>query len=547
MAAFSYAEETPARLALFGKTHTIAAWNDISGPGSAVKNLANSYDMSIFEFNWGGRQSSFNGSGITTNANFPLTNGEALTNNTQLGLKTSLSDHLKAGASAEIYALIGDRTVGRVFGEELPWDNFPRESGAIQTPHFAPSFYNGFLEGKKDLWQWKMVAGVLSPKELPEFTRKEMNQMKLGSLVYRPPVTNASFFEKSDRKLEEGRHPLNGFDFIADCEYLEKKHAHLEFFAGETEPTPVSDIERSVYGGRASLDAGPANLGFTCVFNDGLRPTTGIGENQSVWALDSSLSSFEKFIPYFTFARTDYERENTGETHEGDAVVFGGLFKYPGGRELKIQYQRLEENYDLMAYHKAEHYPTNFQGFSAQGTIPWSDVLKIKGLVYYLRQIETSTDAEDTIFGDSFFPSVTDSARGVIGVQRLSADWKIFENFSLNGYVEHAQFRKETPTIANAIDKDVYNFFGGAKVTLTPRLYLEGGFRDFFSVGNWQAMNFRSFQTTAEAAVGYRVDKERRALLIYHAIHFDDHNGVSQGNNDYEVRQLLFEIRTTLG
>src|SRR3989338_4504760 len=113
MASAAYSAETkPSSLEIIGKTHTIAAFNSFSGPGATVKNLANTYDMSIFQFNWGGKQSLFNGSGITTNSNFPLTDGEAITNNTHIGLSSKLTDEMNAGFVMELYGLIGDKIAG---------------------------------------------------------------------------------------------------------------------------------------------------------------------------------------------------------------------------------------------------------------------------------------------------------------------------------------------------------------------------------------------------------------------------------------------------
>ncbi len=541
------AENTSSKLEIIGKTHTIATFQRFDGPGSEVKGLANTYDMSIFEFNWGGRQSTFNKSGITTNSNFPLTDGEAISNNTHIGLSAPLTDDLKAGFLMELYGLIGDRTVGRAFGEELPWDNFPRENGAIQTPHFLGDIYNGFLEGSFEKLKYKFVGGSLTPRDLPEFTRKEMNQVKLGSLVYRAPITNASFFEKEDRKIEEGRHPLRGFDFIGDYEYLDKEHLHLELFTGATEPTPLSDIERDAYGGRGSIDVLEGNVGFTYVFNNGLRPVTGIAEKQGVWSIDSSYKVFDWLVPYFTFAETDYDRGGQGgESHAGDAYVAGLLIKWPKGYEWKGQYQRVGENYDLMAYHKSEHYPGNFQGFSGQFTAPLTEQFKMKGVVYYVEQIDTAVTSTDTLFGDSFFPSIKDSKRGTIGVERLGADWKVSPELSLSGYVEHAHFRKAAPKASADIDKDVYNFSGSLTLNFTKEFYAEGGFRHFFSVGDWQAMNFRSYQNISEAAIGYKIDKDRHALLIYHYYNFEDGNAISLGRNDYYGHQVIFEIKTLL-
>lgn len=536
--------DTPVRI--IGKNQTFAAYNSFSGPGSEVPGLANSFDMSFFESNLGGRQSSFNGSGITTNSIFPLTNGAAFTNNTDVGFSSRVSDELKAGFLAELYSLIGNRTVGRVFGAQSPWDNYAREEGLIQPSHFSADFYNGFLEGRHDQFSFKVLGGVLPSKDLPEFSRKEMNQVRLGSLVWRVPIANSSFFEKEDRKMIEGRQPVKGMDLTCDYEYTDGKHLHAEVFTGAIEPTPIMDLERDAYGGRASADILKGNAGFTYVYNDGLKPISGYRETQGVWSIDSSYKLADWLVPYVTFARTDYERKDTGESHAGRAFVAGLSLKCPKGYEIKGQYQKLEENYDLMAYHKTEHYPGNTQGLNIQSTLPLTDALTLKTVVYYLEQISTSTTADDTIFGDSFFSSAPGSKKGTIGVERAGGELKLTSRLSLNGYVEHAKFRKDTPLVSGNIDKDVYNFYGNITYGITQQLYVQGSFRDFFSVGNWQTMNFQSYQTISEAAVGYKVDKDHDALLMYHYINFTDNIGVAAGRNDYAGHQIILEIRTLL-
>jgi len=540
-------DSTRPKIEIIGKTHTIATYNSFSGSGSQVPNLANTYDMSIFEFNLGGKQSTFNGSGITTNSNYPLTDGEALTNNMHIGISSQLTKDLKAGVLAEFYTLQGDKTVGRVFGEELPWDNFPRNnSGQVHPSRFQANYYNAFLEGSREDLTFKLVGGSLTPWELPEFTRKEMNQVKLGSLAYRAPITNASFFEKEDRKLEEGRHVMQGFDLVSNYEYAEKKNIHFELFSGQSKPTPISDIERDSFGGRTAVDVGAANVGFTYVYSNGSRHNTNVEENQGVWALDSSYKMNDWFVPYVTFAQTDYERENTGESHSGNAYVVGTLVKLPHKWEFKAQYQRLEENYDLMATHKSEHYPGNSHGPSVQLTVPVADVLKFKGMLMHVQQLKVTNKSGDTLFGDSFFPSNSGAEKGTIDIQRISADWKTSERLTLNGYIEHAQFYQDAPTVLASIDKDVYNFYGGAAFALTKKLTLEGGLRRFLSKGDWQAMAFDSYQDIPEAALSYKIDKETRATLIYHYYNFQDENIASQGQNDYYGQQVMLEVKILL-
>lgn len=533
-------------LEIIGKSQTVAALNSFSGPGSQVGNLINAYDMSLLEMNWGGRQAQFNGSGITTNTNFPFFDGEALTNNTQIGLKAPVSDALKAGFLIELYTLIGDRNVGRVSGPDIIWGSFPRENGQIEPAHFDVDLYNAFLESDKGPVKWRFVGGSLTPTDLPEFTRKEMNQVKLGSLVFRTPIVNSSYLEKEDHRLVGGRHPLRGFDFIGDTEYVEQKHVHLELFTGATTPTPVADIERDSYGGRGSVDILDGNIGFSYVYSDGKRATTGFGENQGVWALDSSYKVAEGVTPYFTFAQTDYERENTRESHNGNAYIAGLALKNPKGYELKGQYQRLEENYDLMAYHKVEHYPTNFEGVDIEGTLPVCSTFKLKGILYYLEQIDTAVSATDTLFGDSYYASAAGSDPGTISVARLAGEWKPVKELAITSYVENSKFRKTAATASQSIDKDVYNYYADAVLNITKEWYVEGGYRHFFSVGNWQTMGFRSYENIYEAGMGYKLDKDKRATFIYHYLDFDDNNGASAGLNDYKGHQFIVEVKTLL-
>ena len=202
----AFAEENPDwKVDPVLKTHTIAAATNLSGPGRNVPGLPMTYDMSLFEWNWGGRQSAFNGSGITTNSNFPLAEGEAITTNSDVGVEVTAPSGLVMGIQGEWYGLAGNRTVGRVFGEELPWDNFDRIGGTLVPARSNLDLDRGWLRYAGGSWSVQLTGGTLSPQTLPEFTRKTMNYLKLGSFVWRPPITNASFFEKEDRKLEEGQ------------------------------------------------------------------------------------------------------------------------------------------------------------------------------------------------------------------------------------------------------------------------------------------------------------------------------------------------------
>ncbi|MBI4003578.1 MAG: hypothetical protein HY353_01000, partial [Candidatus Omnitrophica bacterium] len=434
-----------APLRIIGKTHTIVAFNDLSGPGQNVPGLANTYDMSLFEWNWGGRQSTFNGAGVTTNANYPLTEGAAISTNEHLGVAMDLATGIEAGFLWQLYAVGGNRTVGRVFGEELPWDNFDRVGSGVQE-HFSTDVHQAWLKDTEGDLTYQVVGGNLKDLDL---TRREINFMKLSSLLYRPPVTNASFFEKEDRKIESGRHPLRGADAVIDLPYLEDHHVHGEVFLGRTKPTPVQEIDRDVVGTRWGIDVLDGNFGVSYVATEGERNPSITGERQHLWAFDGSYPLLKWFTIYGAAARSDYHR--TVEL-EGDAWVGGLRWLGPWKTEWRGQYQYVGENYELMGHHKTEHYPSNFHGLQTSMSVPVPQG-SVKAVLYQLHQLETNTRSGDTIFGDSYFPALADSARGDITVYRVAGDYDLGQHQKgwpkVSTYLEQAFFRKEAPDAGN--------------------------------------------------------------------------------------------------
>ena len=534
----------PAHLHVMGKTHTIVASNDLSGPGSNVPNLANTYDMSLFEWNWGGRQSAFNGAGITTNANFPLTEGEAITTNDNLGLAMDLAKGLEAGFLWQLYAAGGNRTLGRVFGEELPWDNFDRKDGRVVQQRFSTDLYQAWLRDTEGVLTYQIVGGQLKDLDL---TRKEFNFLKLGSLIYRPPVTNASFFEKEDRKIESGRHPLDGADAVLDFTYLDGKHVHGEVFIGRTKPTPVQEIDRDVIGTRWGIDVLDGNLGVSYVATEGERNPSITGERQALWALDGSYPLVKWAAFYGAWARSAYHR--SGQLN-GNAWVGGVRLLGPWKSEWRTQYQWLGENYELMGHHKTEHYPTNFHGVQTTFSIPVGRG-SAKAILYRLHQLETNTRAGDTIFGDSYFPALADSARGDITMYRVGGDYDLGAHRAglpkVGAYLEQALFQKDAPdTGNNDIDKTVTNWNLLLSQPVMERLTLELGYRLVTASGRWQAMRFHHRQGIPEVAIAYRVkDKGQdqfRVTAVYHRFDFVDSIAASAGNNNYEAHQMLAEV-----
>jgi len=534
----------PAHLRLIGKTHTIAASNDLSGPGSNVPNLANTYDMSLFEWNWGGRQSTFNGAGITTNANFPLTEGEAITTNEHLGLAADLAKGIEAGFLWQLYAAGGNRTVGRVFGEELPWDNFDRKDGRVAQEHVSTDLYQAWLKDTDGPLTYQVVGGQLKDLDL---TRKEFNFLRLGSLIYRPPVTNASFFEKEDRKLESGRHPLAGADAVVEFAYLDGKQAHGEIFLGRTKPTPVQEIDRDVVGTHWGVDILEGNLGVSYVATEGERNPSITGERQALWALDGSYPVVNWATLYGAWARSAYHR--SGQLN-GNAWVGGVRLLGPWKSEWRAQYQWLDENYELMGHHKTEHYPTNFHGVQTTLTVPITHG-SVKTILYRLHQLDTNTRAGDTIFGDSYFPALADSKRGDITIYRVGGDYDLGARREglpkLSAYLEQALFQKDAPDTANNdIDKLVTNWNLLVSQPVARNLNVEVGYRLVAASGRWQAMRFHHRQTIPEVALSYRLKEQGKDRLrltaLYHRYDFVDSLAASAGNNNYQAHQMVMEV-----
>lgn len=533
----AFGEEPPRwKLSPVFKTHTVAAATRLSGPGSSVSGLPMTYDMSLFEWNWGGRQSTFNGSGITTNSNFPLTEGEALTSNTDLGVEISAPSGLVLGLQGEGYALAGDRTVGRVFGEELPWDNFDRVGGGLVPSRFNLDADRGWLRYGSGPWSFHLTGGNLPPQTLPEFTRKPMNYLRLGSLLWRPPITNASYLEKEDRKLEEGRHPVRGGDLILDYAYAGERRIHMEIFSGQTKPTPISNIERLSWGGRTGVDLGAGNVGLTFIRADGDRPR---GERQNQWGVDASSPVLPWLSLYGAWVRSSYTRAS--QNFNGTAAVGGVALRGSAKRELRVQYQWMGENYDLIGTHKVEHYPTNFRGIQAEASAPVGKG-SVKGTLYLLRQMETNTRAGDTLFGDSYFPALANSKPGTITVWKIGGETGEWRRLTLRGTLEHAHFRKDSLSDADDIDKQVLNLTLGPAWKVTPELSVGAGLRHLIATGRWQAMRFHHRQEVPELSLTYKRGENLRASLLYQRYNFIDSITDSVGQNNYEANQLILEV-----
>jgi hypothetical protein len=364
--------------------------------------------------------------------------------------------------------------------------------------------------------------------------------------VYRPPVTNASFFEKEDRKIETGRHPLRGVDVVVDVPYVEGEHLHGELFLGRTKPTPVQEINRDVVGTRWGIDLLEGNLGASYVRTEGERNPGITGERQTLWAMDGSYHLLSWLDLFGAWAWSEYHRAGR---LDGSAWVGGARLVGPAKSEWRAQYQYLDENYELMGHHKVEHYPTNFHGLQGSITLPIQHG-SVKAVLYRLHQLDTNTRAGDTIFGDSYFPALADSKRGDITVYRVSGEYDLGKSReglpALSTYLEQAFFRKDAPDSAdNDIDKVVTNWNILMSQPVLRHLRVELGYRLVAASERWQAMRFHHRQALPELALSYRVKEggkdKIRVTALYHWYDFVDSIAVSSGRNNYGAHQVIVE------
>ena len=288
-------------------------------------------------------------------------------------------------------------------------------------------------------------------------------------------------------------------------------------------------------------------MGATYVRTEGERNPAITGERQTLWALDGAYHLREWLDLFGAWAWSEYHRSGR---LDGSAWVGGIRLAGPGKSEWRAQYQWLDENYELMGYRKIEHYPTNFHGIQASVSIPVGRG-SIKSLLYRLHQIETETRPGDTIFGDSYFPAITDSARGDMTVWRFGGDYDLQAHRqgwpTLAAYVEQAIFQKDAPdTAVNDIDKTVTNWSVGISQPLIKQLTAEMSYRLVSASGQWQSMRFHHRQGIPEAGLCYRIKEggvdRLRITALYHYYDFVDSLPVSGGRNNYQAHQVVLAV-----
>lgn len=535
----SWASAAERRWETYAHTQTAAVWNDLSGPGARTPGLAVSYDMSVFDMLLGGRHTILNGSGVTTNPSFPITDGEALTNNLYTGFRYRPGADEELAASLQAYALAGDRLVGRVYGEELPWGDFARKNAVVQTPRFDLDVYEVAWKRRFDDLAVEINAGSLTPARLPRLARTVSNGVKLGSFFYRAPITQGSIWEKDERRIKQGRHPLRGADLYLD-RAIEDGWVRAETAWVTTDPTPVTDLERDSALARLAAQKGVVGAGVTLVHSKGNK-TGGVLEEQFGLETDASVALTPEWKLYGAAAATDAERADVGQSHRDGAWV-GGVQWQSAGTELAVQYQRLGENYDLIGSHKSEEYPSNYRGVAARLSRKLGESAVARVVTAWLRQEQTRNAPGDTLFGDPYY-AATDSNRGKADVQKLELDGLPVGPLHIRAYVERVVFRKSAVVPTLDVDKSVWNAYAASALQIGPKARIEGSCRRFLSSGEWDTADFDAHQDVFEAAFEYRYAPERSLLVIFQRTLYRDDNPPAAGLNDYDANQLIAQLK----
>lgn len=523
------------------KIHTVYGSNGIFGPGAGT-NASDDLDMSLFERDLGLKSQQLNGSGIVRNGNFPMVPGNALTSNNDLNVITRLGQGFTFSASLQTYTINGDPVVARVFGEELPFDSFIRDSRGRLAPTSSVTLFHTTLQQKEGPFQYSLRWGTFQP----EISSKEFNDIKLGHVVYRPPITNESYFEKEDRKLEIGRHPLFGAQFLGDLEssgFL--KSVHWEFFNGKSLPVPVNDgIHRTTNGGRAGFNFENFNLGLSYFDTFGNRLPGISSEQQTTTAVDIGIPVSRWLSLYGLTSSTGYQRSGGTSVH-GNATVIGVRTKLLDNLKFKLQYQNLDKTYELAGgQHKVETYPGNYQGL--MGELDWAvKGSRITFLFYRLGQKEVTLAPGETAFafGDPYFLNLPNSQPGKVGSFRLYGEHFFSgEQWKLLGYVEYVNAFKIDGNPANNVDQTNQNAVLYLRHYFNKDLSLDFGYRRVRTWGNFQDHSFNSVASIPKIGFTWTPGKQTRFSILYNLYNFNDNNPVSLGLNNFQNNQLITEV-----
>lgn len=519
------------------KIQPILARNFSWGPGSRQSGLATMQDMTLFEQDWGGRQATFNGSGVTVNKLYPVTDGSALTLSARVGAEFKQGKSRSGGAEALVYVRDGDPVVGRVFGPPLPFGNFIDREDKLLPAHSSIQLGRIWYQTQEPWGNIRLNFGQIDSDILPELARKDNNFMRLGSLIYRPPTNTSTFFGKDDRKLYESRGPLFGFTSTGDYKSAHGPLLHFDVVVAHTNPTPITNISRTVQGGRLNAPIGKANLGFSYFHQQGSRKPEIESERQSLWAIDASFPLGHGAI-FGAIGASDYSR---GKRQTGAAIVLG--YRQAWGKDgfWSAQFQSVDARYDLIGTHKPDNYPSNWQGFMVNARSSPQNGIRWFANLYGLRQKKSGSSNSSEVWGDSFFPNLLGSSLGTITVLRTGAESSSAQGATWSAYFENAHFDKDGSS-SNRIDKSVSNIAGFYTFPVRNVLVIGIGMRYVWSRGQWQSMRFDHGQFCPELGIEWKFRKDSRLWLRSVHYAFKDHNSVAQGKNDWFANQLILDV-----
>ncbi len=516
----------------------IWAQNAIWGPGSRTRGLATMQNTTLFEQDWGSRFSTFNGSGITVNKNYPITDGGAVSANLRFGGAWNGDANHSGGIEGLIYLRDGDPTVARVFGEELPFGNFKTEDGKLIPATSSIQLGKAWYRAKETWGDAELNFGQLDSSNWMGMARKDSNYMRLSSLLFRSAISTTTFLGKDDRKFRDTRSPLFGFTAIGNYRPEHGSGLHFDLIAAHQNPTPISNISRAAQGGRLSSQLGPVNLGASYFHQEGKRLPEIESERQDLWAVDFSANAGKGAL-YGAVAHSDYQRN---VKQNGNAIVLG--YRIPWGKDgfWSLQIQSVDASYDLMGSHKAEHYPSNFVGAVLSSRSPIQHGIRTSGNLYLLSEKSAFDSRSGIVWGDSFFPNLPGSEHGSIAVGRLAVESAPSDSGSWIAYFERAQFEKQA-SAGNSIDKSISNLNALCVRKICNGVNLSFGARYVWATGHWQQAQFDHGQLMPEIGLEWKNSAGSRVWLHYNRYDFWDHNSASAGRNNWKANQLALDIQ----
>lgn len=561
------------------ENHSVYASNNMIG-NSGIPN-ATTYDMSFFEWNLGRgvtRNASTNLSSITQNASYPMANSTALTSNTKLGFKSKLNEKTSVGADFEIYTASDSDNVppavsarrwrtAQVFGATQPgglgYNALLPEAvaGNRIQPGSAVQLFNIWASQKGENYQWKGSFGSFWP-----FSESK-NEVKLDHFFFRSPVSNMSIFghqiktdkEFIDFKSLPGREPVRGVK-------IDGKFGQFDYnlFTGQFDETPrLTNTYYRMTGGRLGYTYKKFGIGVNVAGAELTNPRTAAPtrnyQRENNYGADASYAFTDTFKAYGAYATSRYTENGPriNLNYAGNAAVVGFLAdKVLKVLTVRLQYQRVDKNYEPLNIHKGETYPPNYQGIMADVKYPFPQKLGYLSLTYYdLSQVDPDANSTKNITTDAQNDYTFTGTGGAgsalvntaVGRIRILSPEFVYnvpgDKWKIGGYHEEISFNRP----ADAAGATYYKRQGNTSLWVHYKFDKKFtgilGYRNLNFTGNWNGNPINHRMTIPKIGFMYEIDKDISATILYNRYSFADSAIAGSGLNNWQDSQLLTEFR----